>query len=731
MSLPLSPETIAQLLAASHPDPHTVLGPQMFGAEHWVVAIDPGAETLSAVTSDSLHPLQRIEGALFAGRVPAGPYRLHGTRNGGAWTFEDPYRFAPITSDFDAYLLGEGTHLRLWEVLGAHPHQIDGIAGVRFAVMAPHARRVSVVGDFNAWDPRRHMMRRIGSSGAWEVFVPHAQIGQRYKYDILGPQGQQPLKTDPVGFGAEHPPANASVIRGESRHHWQDGAWMESRAPKQSRDAPIAIYEVHLPSWRRMADGRSLSYAELAEQLVSYAKDMGFSHIEFMPISEYPFDGSWGYQPVGLYAPTIRMGDNDAFRALVDACHNAGLGVLIDWVPAHFPSDPHGLAQFDGTAFYEYPDPREGFHHDWNTLIYNFAHPHVANFLTANALYWFENYHIDGLRVDAVASMLYRDYSRPHDQWIPNIHGGRENLEAIALLRRVNSETYGRHAGIMNVAEESTAFPQVSAPVEQGGLGFGYKWNMGWMNDTLRYLAEEPVHRKYHHHLVTQGLGYAFSENFVLPISHDEVVHGKGAMIAKIPGAWEEKFATLRAYYGFMWGHPGKKLLFMGQEFAQSAEWNHNSQLDWAALDNPAHRGVQALVRDLNRLYRDTPALHAKDCTPDGFQWLESQDADQSVFAWARYGRSGDAPVVIAANFTPVSRNAYRIGVPAAGFWREVLNTDASAYGGGNAGNMGGVMAEGVPHNGQPYSIVAVLPPLASVFFRQDVNDGTGGPSSW
>jgi 1,4-alpha-glucan branching enzyme len=723
MTHPLTPETILRLTSARDDDPFSVLGPHRVGRATWVTAIDPGAETLAAVVGRKEYPLDRIEGPLFRGKVPAGkPYRLRGRGAGAEWDYDDAYRFGPVLSDFDEYLLGEGNHQRLWEALGAHVMTLDGVAGTHFAVWAPNAQRVSVVGDFNAWDGRRHMMRRRGGTGVWEIFVPGAADGAAYKYEIIGPHGELlPLKADPVGFGAQHPPETASVVRDISGFGWRDAPWMQHRAEANRREAPISIYEVHLPSWKRRWDdgGRPFSYRELAQDLINYARWMGFTHLEFMPVSEYPFDGSWGYQPVGLYAPTIRMGPPHEFRDLVQAAHDAGIGVLIDWVPGHFPTDAHGLGRFDGTPLYEHADPREGFHQDWNTLIYNYGRTEVANFLVANALYWFEEYHIDGLRVDAVASMLYRDYSRKDGEWLPNAHGGRENLEAIAFMQRMNAAVYAAAPGIMTVAEESTSFPRVSAPVDHGGLGFGYKWNMGWMNDTLRYIEHEPIHRKYHHHQMTFGLHYAFSENFILPISHDEVVHGKGSMVQKMPGNDWEKFANLRAYYGYMWGHPGKKLLFMGCEIAQGHEWKQAEQLDWDAAQRPANKGVQSLVRDLNALYRDTPALHVRDCDPAGFRWSESNDAEASVYAWLRFGDDGDAPVLVACNFTPVERGAYRIGVPGPGFWAEVLNSDAAAYGGGNRGNMGGREAQPIAHNGFDWSIEAVLPPLATVFFRQ------------
>ncbi|MBW7921899.1 MAG: 1,4-alpha-glucan branching protein GlgB [Rubellimicrobium sp.] len=720
----MAPDTVARLLAARDPDPFAHLGPHRHGRALWIAAIDPGADTLAAVIAGREHDLPRLEGALFMGKVPgnrdgsAKPYALRGRAGGAVWDYEDAYRFGPVLGELDEYLLGEGTHLRLWHALGAHVMVHEGTAGVHFAVWAPNARRVSVVGDFNAWDGRRHMMRHRGSTGVWEIFIPGAGEGARYKYEIIGPDDRLvPLKADPVGFGAEHPPATASVVRDISGYGWHDRDWMAARAARNRRDAPLSIYEVHLPSWRRRDDGRSLSYRELAEELVDYAQWMGFTHLEFLPVSEYPFDGSWGYQPVGMYAPTIRMGPPHEFRDLVDAAHRAGLGVILDWVPGHFPADAHGLAHFDGTALYEHADPREGFHQDWNTLIYNYGRREVANFLIANALYWLEDYHIDGLRVDAVASMLYRDYSRKAGEWVPNRHGGRENLEAIAFMQRMNIAAYGADSSIMTIAEESTSFPGVSTPVDAGGLGFGFKWNMGWMNDTLRYIAHDPVHRRWHHDDMTRPLTWAFSENFILPISHDEVVHGKKSMLGKMPGNEWERFANLRAYYGFMWGQPGKKLLFMGQEVAQGSEWHHDAQVDWAGAQGPLNKGVQALVRDLNRLYRGTPALHVRDCDGAGFRWISYDDAESSCLAWARLGGDGDAPVIVAVNFTPVERN-WRIGAPQPGFWEEVLNTDAAIYGGGNRGNMGGRQTDAQPCHGEAQSFEAVLPPLAAVFFR-------------
>ena len=713
--------TARAIAEGRHGDPFSVLGPQKRGGSWVVTAFVPGADRLWVLTGKKVEeavPYPGLPGLFTCPQAKKAAYRLRAQGSGTEWEFDDPFRFGPVLGEMDEYLLGEGTHKRLWHALGAHCLTHEGVAGVHFAVWAPNAERVSVVGGFNVWDGRRHPMRRRGGTGVWETFVPGLAEGEAYKYEIRGPGGAlMPLKADPVGFGSEHPPANASVVR-RIGGEFNDADWMAGRGARQNVEAPISVYEVHLGSWRRAPGGRMLSYPELAEQLVDYAADMGFTHIECLPVSEFPFDGSWGYQPVGMFAPTIRHGTPSEFRAFVDAAHAKGLGVILDWVPGHFPSDAHGLARFDGTALYEHADPREGFHQDWNTLIYNYGRAEVQNYLVSNALYWLEEYHVDGLRVDAVASMLYRDYSRKEGEWIPNRDGGRENYEAIAMLRAMNITAYGEVPGVMTVAEESTAFPGVSRPVNHGGLGFGFKWNMGWMNDTLSYIQKDPVYRKFHHHQMTFGLHYAWSENYILPISHDEVVHGKGSMLAKMPGAAAEQFANLRAYYGFMWGHPGKKLLFMGQEFAQGAEWNHNQSLDWHQLDDPAHKGVQALVRDLNRVYRDTPALHLNDCRAEGFEWIESNDAEAGVYVWARKGRAGDPIVVVAVNMTPVERS-YRLGLPAKGQWQEVLNTDAGAYGGGNRGNLGGVEAEPTPWHGRAQSAVVTLPPLSAIYLKQ------------
>jgi 1,4-alpha-glucan branching enzyme len=713
--------TARAIAEGTHGDPFAVLGLHPVGTSWQVRAFVPGAEALTVLAGSNIPaiPYKGVAGMFTADLPGHCAYRLEARGHGTTWVFDDPFRFGPVLGEMDEYLLGEGTHKRLWQVLGAHPITHEGVEGVHFAVWAPNAQRAAVVGDFNLWDGRRAPMRKRGPSGVWEIFIPGLTEGTVYKYELRGPDGGLlPLRSDPVGFGSEHAPANASVVRDIGNPAWQDGEWMARRGAAQNVDAPISVYEVHLASWRRAPGDRMLSYTELADQLIAYVTDMGFTHIELMPISEYPFDGSWGYQPVGLFAPTIRHGTPPEFRALMEAAHVAGIGVLLDWVPGHFPSDAHGLARFDGTPLYEHADPREGFHQDWNTLIFNYGRVEVANYLISNALYWLEEYHLDGLRVDAVASMLYRDYSREAGQWIPNRDGGRENYEAIALLQNMNITAYGDCPGVMTVAEESTAFPGVSRPVNHGGLGFGFKWNMGWMNDTLSYMQSDPIYRKHHHHQMTFGLQYAWSENFILPISHDEVVHGKGSMLGKMPGERDQKFANLRAFYGFMWGHPGKKLLFQGCEWGQNGEWAYDRSLDWHELEDPAHRGVQRLVRDLNHLYCSTAALHLNDTRSQGFDWISAEDAEGSTYAFVRRGGAGDALVLVVSNFTPVERQM-RLGLPAPGHWAEVLNTDAQAYGGGNRGNFGGVATDPEPSHNQAQSAMITLPPLSTVFFQQ------------
>ena len=719
---------IAAVVEARHSDPFSFLGMHKTPDGIYVRAMLPGAQDMWVVESASgevvAKALQIHRDGFFVATIPdrkeAFRYRLRVSSGGAQHEFYDIYSFPPVLGEIDIHLLAEGSHLASYRKLGAHPLVHEGVEGVAFAVWAPNAHRVSVVGDFNGWDGRRMPMRNVG--GFWELFVPGLRPGHLYKYEILGADRQVlPLKADPQAERAERPPNTASIIAEPSRHLWQDGRWMTERWERNDRQAPISIYEVHLGSWRRnlAENGRYLTYRELADQLVPYAAEMGFTHLELMPVTEYPFDGSWGYQPISLFAPTSRYGTPDDFRAFVDACHGSGLGLLLDWVPGHFPTDPHGLGRFDGTALYEHADPRQGFHPDWNTLIYNYGRREVANFLLSSALYWLREFHIDGIRVDAVASMLYLDYSRNPGQWIPNAFGGRENLEAIAFLRRMNELVFGE-AGATSVAEESTAWPMVSRPIYVGGLGFGFKWNMGWMHDTLRYMSLDPIHRKYHHNDLSFGLLYAFHENFILPLSHDEMVHGKGSLIGKMSGDRWQRFANLRAYFTFMWTHPGKKLLFMGGEFAQEREWNHDIGLDWQLLGEPLHEGVRRLVRDLNRLYRSTPALHRLDCEPEGFHWIDVANAAESIISYLRRGRDPHEIAVIICNFTPIPRENYRIGVPLPGRYRERINTDAVEYGGSGIGNAGEVHADPHPMHGHPHSIRLNLPPLGALIFTPD-----------
>ena len=719
------PDAIAALVSGHHGDAFNLLGIHQVANGMVIRAFVPGAERVSALldTGGELALACRDGAGFFEGlaldAVPPLGYRLRASNAGGEWIFEDPYRFTPILGGVDDYLLGEGTHQALYRRLGAHAICHDGKRGVHFAVWAPNAKRVSVVGDFNRWNGLANPMRKRMSSGVWEIFLPGVGIGAVYKYEILAADGKLlPLKADPLGRQAELRPSTASVVAGDEAFAWSDQDYLAERSRKDWRRSPVSIYEVHLGSWQRREDGSFLSYDEIAARLIPYAKDMGFTHLQFMPINEHPLDASWGYQPIGLFAPTARFGTPDGLAGLIDRAHAEGLGVLLDWVPAHFPTDAHGLAQFDGTALYEHADPRKGFHPDWNTAIYNFGRMEVANTLYASALYWLDCFHIDGLRTDAVASMLYLDYSRKPGEWLPNPDGGNTNTEAVEFLRHANSLAYGLYPGIMTVAEESTAWPGVSAPAHDGGLGFGFKWNMGWMNDTLAYIAHDPVHRRWHHDKLTFGLLYGFSENFILPLSHDEVVHGKGSLLGRIPGDAWQKFATLRAYYAFMWAHPGKKLLFMGQEFAQGAEWNFDQPLEWHLLDIDWHRGVRDCVRDLNRLYRSLPALHARDCEFEGFRWITADDREQSVLAWLRLGPDGEPPVAMITNFTPVPRPGYRIGLPEAGRWTEILNTDAAIYGGSGQGNLGGVDADWTPWQSFPASAEVTIPPLATIYLR-------------
>ena len=707
---------IEALLAGTHADPFSLLG--VFDGPKGVFAraLILGAETAEAhdLAGSSLGVLKRIDDrGVFEGVVagPRQPVRYRATGGGAEWWLADAYSFGPVLGPVDDLLIAEGTHFRLFDKLGAHPILHEGADGVHFALWAPNARRVSVVGDFNDWNGLRHPMRKRADIGVWEIFIPDIGIDRAYKYEIVGPDGVVlPLKADPFAFASELRPATASVVAMPAKPDWGDADHRAHWASVDPRREAISIYEVHPGSWDRDANGWFLTWDALAERLIPYVVEMGFTHIEFLPVSEHPYDPSWGYQTTGLFAPSARFGDPSGFARFVDGAHRAGVGVLIDWVPAHFPTDAHGLDHFDGTALYEHEDPRLGFHPDWNTAIYNFGRREVSSFLVNNALFWAEAYHVDGLRVDAVASMLYRDYSRAAGEWIPNAEGGRENWEAVEFLRAMNKAVYGSHPGILTIAEESTSWPKVTQPVHEEGLGFGFKWNMGFMNDTLRYIARDPVHRRHHHDEITFGPMYAFSENFVLPISHDEVVHGKGSMLGKMPGDAWQKFANLRAYYGLMWGYPGKKLLFMGQEFAQGREWSEERALDWCQRGDAQHEGVRTLVRDLNRLYRATPALHARDCEGDGFDWLIPDDKDNSVFAWLRKA-PGAAPVAVICNMTPVVHDGYHMPLPHDGRWVEVLNSDAAIYGGGGIGNLGGVDA-------RDGTAAVTLPPLACVMLE-------------
>ncbi|RUV29360.1 1,4-alpha-glucan branching protein GlgB, partial [Mesorhizobium sp. M5C.F.Ca.IN.020.32.2.1] len=712
---------VAAIVAGSHSDPFAVLGVHEVDNGFVARCFVPHAEFVTAYTLTGKKAgelSRRHEGGFFEGILSLRkrqPLRYHARNAGGDWWLTDPYSFGPVLGPLDDYYIAEGSHLRLFDKLGAHLIDHEGASGVHFAVWAPNARRVSVVGDFNEWDGRRHTMRVRRDTGIWELFIPDIGAGRPYKYEIIGPDGVRlPLKADPFAFKSELRPATASVTALPPAHQWGDEAHRNFWRNADPRREAVSIYEVHAGSWQLHDDGSFLSWDELAGRLIPYVVDTGFTHIEFMPISEHPYDPSWGYQTTGLYAPSARFGDPDGFARFVDGAHRAGLGVILDWVPAHFPVDAHGLANFDGTALYEHADPRKGFHPDWNTAIYNFGRREVVSFLVNNALFWAEKYHVDGLRVDAVASMLYLDYSRKAGEWIPNEKGGRENLEAVSFLQRMNKEVYGHHPGVMTIAEESTSWPKVSQPVHEGGLGFGFKWNMGFMHDTLEYFSKEPIFRKHHHSDITFGLVYAFSENFVLPLSHDEVVHGKGTLLGKMAGDDWQKFATLRAYYAFMWGYPGKKLLFMGQEFAQRREWSEARALDWNLLDFQAHRGVWQTVRDLNYLYRSRPALHARDCEPQGFSWLIVDDSANSVFAWLRSAPGGN-PVAVISNFTPVPRDDYRVPLPTAGRWREIINTDATDYGGSGKGNGGAVEARA---EGGGISAKILLPPLSTIMLE-------------
>ncbi len=747
----MCPDSISQKLSAStlrdsdirdvvrgeHGDPFGVLGP------HWIdwkgrsaVAVRaflPGAEAVRLILKEPTRPamaMTRIHaGGLFEAVIPEtdtpSPYLLETTdAEGAVRRLEDPYRFPSTLSGYDLYLIGEGRLYKEYEKLGAHPATLEGVSGVLFAVWAPNARRVSVVGDFNGWDGRAHPMRLHPGNGIWELFLPGLTVGTLYKFEILAKSGEPiALKADPYAFAFEpHAPRTASVVA-DLTYEWGDAAWMAGRGKRQALDAPVAIYEVHLGSWMRVpGEGdRFLSYRELGERLAVYVQKLGYTHVELLPITEHPFYGSWGYQTLGYFAPTRRYGGPQDFMAFVDSLHRHGIGVILDWVPAHFPNDPYGLAYFDGSYLFEHADPRRREHPDWGTRIFNYGRNEVGNFLISSALFWLDRYHIDGLRIDAVASMLYLDYGRRGGEWLPNQYGGNENLEAIAFLKRLNEAVYRYYPDAMTVAEESTAWPMVSRPTYIGGLGFGYKWNMGWMHDVLTYMSRDPVHRKFHHNNLTFGLLYAWHENFILPLSHDEVVYGKGSLLQKMPGDDWQKFANLRTLYAFMYGHPGKKLLFMGGEFGQRSEWYHEASLDWHLLGmGPYHQGLQRLVQDLNLLYRREPAIHQVDFESKGFQWIDCNDWEASAISFLRRARDPEDYVVFVCNFTPVVRQAYRVGVPRGGFYRELLNTDARIYGGSDIGNAGGVLAQPSAEHGQPYSLTLTLPPLAALVLKPE-----------
>jgi 1,4-alpha-glucan branching enzyme len=697
------------LISGDEHDPHATLGAHPQGDHTVIRTLRRGAGEVAVVVDGARYPMARVHDAgVFAATVPGTvlDYRLDvdGTVR------DDPYRYPPTLGELDLHLIREGRHERLWRALGAHPRG-DGVA---FAVWAPSARGVRVVGDFTGWGPDDGWpMRSLGNSGVWELFVPGATTGQRYKYRILGADGGWREKADPLATQTEAPPRTASVVS-ESRYEWKDADWLAQRARGAPYRAPMSVYEVHLGSWRP-----GLSYVEIAEQLPEYVAEMGFTHVEFLPVMEHPFGGSWGYQVTGYYAPTARFGDPDGLRYLIDRLHQAGIGVILDWVPAHFPRDEWALARFDGTALYEHPDPRRGEHPDWGTYIFDYGRTEVRNFLVANALYWLEEFHADGLRVDAVASMLYMDYSREEGQWVPNRYGGRENLDAIAFLQEMNATAYKHHPGIVTIAEESTAWSGVTRPTSQHGLGFGFKWNMGWMHDTLSYLSKDPVHRQWHHQQITFSALYAWSENYVLPISHDEVVHGKGSLAGKMPGDTWQRLANLRALLAYMWAHPGKQLLFMGSELADDREWSEQRGLDWGLREDPARAGVSRLVRDLNAVYRKDPALWSRDTTPDGFRWIDADDAAHNVLSFIRYGADGSVLVCV-VNFSGMPHDDYRLGLPAAGTWREVINTDADGYGGSGVGNLGAVRAEQVSHNGLPASATLRLPPLGALWLSPE-----------
>ncbi|MHB1064523.1 MAG: 1,4-alpha-glucan branching protein GlgB [Georgenia sp.] len=715
--VPVAPDVLRRVAYGDHHDPHSVLGGHVGEDGVTVRTVRHLADAVDIVTADATYPAAHEQDGVWVVVLPgtAVPdYRVRVRYGSVTSVVDDPYRFLPLLGELDQHLLAEGRHEQLWQVLGAHPHEFRGelgtTTGTGFAVWAPNARAVRVVGDFNSWNGAGAGMRSLGASGVWELFVPGIGLGARYKFEIGYRDGSWHQKADPMAQATEVPPSTASVVTA-AHHVWGDGEWLARRAQTNPHTGPMSAYEVHLGSWRP-----GLGYRELADQLVAHVRELGFTHVELMPVAEHPFGGSWGYQVTSYYAPTARFGTPDDFRYLVDRLHQADIGVILDWVPAHFPRDAWALARFDGTPLYEDPDPTRGEHQDWGTLVFNFGRREVRNFLVANALYWLEEFHIDGLRVDAVASMLYLDYSRKAGEWRPNAHGGRENLEAISFLQETTATAYRRAPGTVMIAEESTAYPGVTAPTSHGGLGFGLKWNMGWMNDTLRYLAEEPINRRYHHGELTFSMVYAYSEQFVLPLSHDEVVHGKGSLLAKMPGDRWQQLAGVRALLAYQWSHPGKQLLFMGQEFAQEAEWSESRGLDWWHLDDPGHAGVAATVRDLNRLYREHPAMWSEDFSHRGFEWIEAGDGDHNVLGYLRRSTDGADVVVCVVNFAGTPHEGYRLGLPHAGDWLEVLNTDSPIYGGSGVGNLGRVAAEELSWHGRPASVRLRVPPMGAVF---------------
>jgi 1,4-alpha-glucan branching enzyme len=709
---------IESIVSGADHNPHGLLGPHVTDAGVVIRVLRPLATGVAVVTSAGRFPLEHVQEGVFATTLAGTEipdYRVEVDYGQGVTINDDPYRFLPTLGDVDLHLIGEGRHEELWKVLGAHVHRYQGplgeVLGSSFAVWAPNARGVRLVGDFNHWDGRAHPMRSLGSSGVWELFIPGIGDGTLYKFEVLGADGVRRQKSDPMAQATEQPPATASKVF-TSSYTWNDDAWMQHRAATNPHTGPLSAYEVHLGSWRP-----GLSYVQLADELVSYVAELGFTHVELLPVAEHPFAPSWGYQVTGYYAPTSRFGTPDEFRLFVDRLHQAGIGILLDWVPGHFPKDAWALARFDGTALYEHPDPRRGEQMDWGTYVFDFGRREVRNFLVANATYWLEEFHIDGLRVDAVASMLYLDYSRKAGEWVPNIYGGRENLEAVAFIQEANATVYKRSPGTMTIAEESTAWPGVTRPTHLGGLGFGLKWNMGWMHDSLSYIEHEPVHRQWHHNEMTFSLVYAWSEQYVLPISHDEVVHGKGSLLRKIPGDRWQQLATLRGFLAYMWAHPGKQLIFMGCEIGQEAEWSADRALDWWLLDNADNRGIQATVRDLNRIYKETPALWARDHDPGGFEWIDANDAGGNTFSFLRWDNEGGVIACI-ANFAATPHHGYRVGLPFAGRWDEVLNTDAEVYSGSGVGNFGAVEASDESWHGRPASAVISVPPLGTVWLR-------------